>query len=163
IVEVRELQDTLCGASRPGHFRGVATVVLKLLHIVAPDFAYFGQKDAQQSCIIQQMVHDLDVPVQIRVCPIVREPDGLALSSRNQYLNAEQRQNAQVLHRALEKARTAIENGECDAASVRRMMVDLILATPGASLDYAELVHAESLRPVDRIEGKVLLAVAVRF
>src|SRR5262245_56013648 len=100
-VEVHELQDVLCGASRPGHFRGVVTVVLKLFHIIQPDVAYFGQKDAQQARIIQQMVRDLDVPVRLRICPIVRESDGLALSSRNQYLDPDQRRHATVLYRAL--------------------------------------------------------------
>src|SRR6266481_1299000 len=111
-VEVQGLQELLCGASRPGHFRGVATVVLKLFNIVQPDVAYFGQKDAQQVRIIRQMIRDLDVPVQLRICPIVREADGLALSSRNKYLDADQRRQARVLHRALERARQAIDQGE---------------------------------------------------
>ena len=162
-VEVGELHDTLCGASRPGHFRGVATVVLKLLNIVAPDIAYFGQKDAQQVRIIQQLVRDLDVPVQVRVCPIVREPDGLALSSRNQYLSAEERKNATVLHRALIAARDLIEHGERDPTAVRRAMTELIAATPGAELDYAEVVDVNSLHRPASVRGRILLAVAVRF
>jgi pantoate--beta-alanine ligase len=162
-VEVRELQDTLCGASRPGHFRGVATVVLKLFDIVQSDLVYFGQKDAQQVRIIQQLVRDLDVPVQVRVCPIVREPDGLALSSRNQYLDAEQRRNATVLHRALQAARGLVESGERDPSAVKRALTALISATPGAALDYAEVVDAESLRPMESVRGRILLAVAVRF
>src|SRR5262245_1825717 len=121
-VEVHGLQDVLCGASRPGHFRGVATVVLKLFNTVQPDVAYFGQKDAQQARIIRQMVRDLDVPVEVRVCPIVRAADGLALSSRNQYLDPEQRRHATVLHRALAEARARIEGGERDAAAVRRVL-----------------------------------------
>src|SRR5262249_31407291 len=127
------------------------------------DAAYFGQKDAQQARIVQQLVHDLDVPVQVRVCPIVREPDGLALSSRNQYLDAEQRKNATVLHRALQSARRLVERGERDAAVVKRALTAPILTTPGAALDYAEVVDAESLRPPERLQGRVLLAVAVRF
>src|SRR4029077_15199725 len=115
-IELHRLQDVLCGASRPGHFRGVATVVLKLLNIVQPDVAYFGQKDAQQARIIEQMVRDLDVPVQLRICPIVREPDGLALSSRNQYLSPEERKKAAVLSRVLQEARERVEAGERDAA-----------------------------------------------
>ena len=110
-----ELQTGLCGASRPGHFRGVATVVLKLFNILHPDVAYFGQKDAQQARILMQMVRDLDVPVEMRVCPIVREADGLALSSRNVYLDAEQRKNAIVLYRSLQKMRERIEVGDRDA------------------------------------------------
>jgi pantoate--beta-alanine ligase len=162
-VEVRELQDPLCGASRPGHFSGVATVVLKLLNIVQPDVAYFGQKDAQQARIIQQLVRDLEVPVQVRVCPIVREPDGLALSSRNQYLDAEQRGNATVLHRALEAARAMVAQGERNSVVVRNALKAPIEAIPGAALDYAAVVDADSLRPVEKLQGKILLAVAVRF
>jgi pantoate--beta-alanine ligase len=162
-VDVHGLQDTLCGASRPGHFRGVVTVVLKLFHIVQPDVAYFGQKDAQQARIIEQMVRDLDVPIRLRICPIVREPNGLALSSRNQYLDADQRKNAVVLHRSLHKAKALIASGERDAAIVRQTLAAPILATPGAVLDYAELVDAESLRPLSRLTGRVLIAVAVRF
>jgi pantoate--beta-alanine ligase len=162
-VEVRELEDPLCGASRPGHFRGVATVVLKLFNIVLPDVAYFGQKDAQQVRIIQQMVRDLDVPVQVRVCPIVREPDGLALSSRNQYLDARERRAATVLSRALREAKALVERGERNPMIVKQALVTAIQATPGAVLDYAEVVDAESLRPPDRLAGRILLAVAVRF
>ena len=115
-VEVAELGDVLCGPSRPGHFRGVATVVLKLFHMVEPDIAYFGQKDAQQARIIQQMVTDLNLTVRLRICPIVREPDGLALSSRNQHLSPGQRRQATVLHQALEEARRRIEAGARNAA-----------------------------------------------
>jgi pantoate--beta-alanine ligase len=162
-AEVTDLQDGLCGASRPGHFRGVVTVVLKLLHIVAPDVAYFGQKDAQQARIIRQMVRDLDMQVTVRVCPIIREPDGLALSSRNRYLDPEQRRQAVVLVKALEEARRRIESGECDAAAVRRGMAERIAGAPGAVLDYAAVVDADSLRPLERLAGEVLLAVAVTF
>jgi pantoate--beta-alanine ligase len=162
-VEVLELQQGLCGASRPGHFRGVATVVLKLFNIVQPDVAYFGQKDAQQARIIRQMVRDLEVPVQIRTCPIVREADGLALSSRNQYLDPSQRRQAVVLSQALREVRAVIEDGECEAAAVRRLLVEQITAAPGAALDYAEVVDANSLRALERLQGEVLLAVAVRF
>jgi pantoate--beta-alanine ligase len=162
-VEVEGLQDGLCGASRPGHFRGVATVVLKLLHIVQPDFAYFGQKDAQQLRIIQQMVHDLNVPVRVRACPIIREPDGLALSSRNSYLDPDQRQRATVLHRSLEAARGLIQNGERNGEHVRRTVASMIESTPGAELDYAEVVDAVTLRPLARLQGDVLIAVAVKF
>jgi pantoate--beta-alanine ligase len=162
-VEVAKLQDALCGPSRPGHFPGVATVVLKLFNMVQPDVAYFGQKDAQQARIIRQLVRDLNVPVEIRVCPIVREPDGLALSSRNVYLTAEERPHATVLYRALTLARELVAAGEWDAAKVRQAMVDLIQATPGAVLDYAEVVDNESFQPVTQIQGEVLAALAVKF
>jgi len=162
-VEVHELQDVLCGAARPGHFRGVATVVLKLFNIVQPDVVYFGQKDAQQCRIIQQMVRDLDVPVQIRVAPIVREPDGLALSSRNQYLDADQRRHAPVLYQALQEARALVAGGVLDAATLRQAIVARVHTTPGAALDYAEVMDAETLKPLDRLHGKVLVALAVKF
>ncbi|GBD35886.1 Pantothenate synthetase [bacterium HR36] len=162
-VEVTGLQDVLCGRSRPGHFRGVATVVLKLFNIVQPDVAYFGQKDAQQARIIRQMVRDLNVPVEIRVCPIVREPDGLALSSRNAYLSPQERQQATVLYRALCAARHLVEQDETDAERVRQHIVAIITTTPGASLDYAEIVDPETLQPVSRIDRPVLAALAVRI
>jgi pantoate--beta-alanine ligase len=162
-VEVSGLQEVLCGASRPGHFRGVATVVLKLFHMVGPDRAYFGQKDAQQVRIIRQMVRDLDVPVEVVVGPTVRESDGLALSSRNEYLDARQRQHAVVLARALEEARARAEAGERDAGVIRGLLVDRVRSTPGAELDYAAVVDADSLQPVTRLGGEVLLALAVRF
>jgi pantoate--beta-alanine ligase len=162
-VEVTGLQDGLCGASRPGHFRGVATVVLKLFNLVQPDVAFFGQKDAQQVRIIQQMVHDLDVPVRVRVGPTVREPDGLARSSRNRYLDPDQRRRAVVLHQALDEVRRRVEAGERDAATLRRFLVERVSATPGAVLDYAEVVNADSLRSIDQLKGQVLVALAVKF
>jgi pantoate--beta-alanine ligase len=162
-VEVQGLQDVLCGKSRPGHFRGVATVVLKLFHIVQPDVAYFGQKDGQQTRLIEQMVRDLNVPVRLRVCPIVREPDGLAHSSRNQYLDPIQRPQATVLYRALEEARRLIENGERDGAVVQQALAARVQQTPGAVLDYAAVVDADTLEAIARLQGEVLLAVAVRF
>jgi pantoate--beta-alanine ligase len=162
-VTVERLQDGLCGANRPGHFRGVATVVLKLFHIVQPDVAYFGQKDAQQARILQQMVHDLNLPVRLRVCPIVREADGLALSSRNRYLDPEQRRHATVLYRSLQKARSLIEAGERDASRIQSMLKARVAATPGAVLDYAEVVDAGSLRPVQTLRETVLIALAVKF
>jgi pantoate--beta-alanine ligase len=162
-VEVQGLQDVLEGASRPGHFRGVATVVLKLFNMVQPDVAYFGQKDGQQARIIQQMTTDLNVPVRVRVCPTVREPDGLALSSRNRYLDAGQRRQAVVLSQALAAGRALIEAGERDAAVVQQAMTAGIQAAAGAVLDYAAVVDADTLQPLERIRGKVMLAVAVRF
>jgi pantoate--beta-alanine ligase len=163
VVEVTELGDYLCGPARPGHFRGVATVVLKLLNIVQPDRAYFGQKDAQQVRIIQQMVRDLDVPTQIVVGPTVREPDGLALSSRNRYLDPAQRRHATALYNALTDVRRRVAAGDRDAAALRRALADRLRATPGAALDYAEVVDADTFRPVDRLTGPAVAAVAVKF
>jgi pantoate--beta-alanine ligase len=162
-VEVTGLQDVLCGASRPGHFRGVATVVLKLFNLVQPDAAYFGQKDAQQVRIIQQMVRDLDVPISIRVCPTVREPDGLALSSRNRYLDPDQRRRAVVLYQSLEEVRRRVAAGERDATVLRRLLVERLSAIPGAVPDFAEVVDADSLQPVTAIDGPILAALAVKF
>jgi pantoate--beta-alanine ligase len=162
-VEVAELGDHLCGPSRPGHFRGVATVVLKLLNIVRPDRAYFGQKDAQQARVIRQLVRDLDVPTEVVVVPTVREPDGLALSSRNRYLSPTERKHATVLVEALREARRRVESGERDAAALRTMMADRVRSTPGAALDYAEIVDADWFRPVDRLTGPAVAAMAVKF
>jgi pantoate--beta-alanine ligase len=162
-VEVVELEDVLCGPSRPGHFRGVATVVLKLFHIVEPDIAYFGQKDAQQARIIQQMVRDLDLTIGLRICPIVREPDGLALSSRNRHLNVAQRRQATVLYQALEDARQRIEAGERDAVRLRQGLASRIQAATEALLDYAEVVDADTLQPTNKLHGDVLIAVAAKF
>lgn len=162
-VSVAALQDVLEGASRPGHFRGVATIVLKLFNIVQPDVAYFGQKDAQQARLLQKMVCDLNVPVRIRTCPIVREPDGLALSSRNVYLDAEQRKNAPVLFRSLEAMRARIGAGEHQAEPLLRLARTLINATSGARIDYVSIVDFETLQPLEHLQGKVLIAVAVYF
>jgi pantoate--beta-alanine ligase len=162
-VEVRELGDVLCGASRPGHFRGVATVVLKLFEIIGPDIAYFGQKDAQQCRVIEQMVRDLNVGVRLRICPIVREADGLAMSSRNRYLSADERSRAPILYQALQEARGLIENGETDASRVRQLMAARIHATPGAVLDYAAVVDADTLLPLPGVPTDTLLALAVKF
>ncbi len=144
-------------------FRGVATVVLKLFNIATPDVAYFGQKDAQQARIIQQMARDLDLSITVRICPIVREEDGLALSSRNRYLNPVQRRQAVVLYQALEEARRAIKAGERDAERIQQMLAKRVAGTAGALLDYAAVVDANSLRPVSLLEGSVLIALAVKF
>lgn len=162
-VEVYDLQNGLCGSTRPGHFRGVATVVLKLFNIVQPDIAYFGQKDGQQARIIQQMVRDLNLPVAIRVCETVREADGLAMSSRNQYLDAEQRRQATVLYSSLVEARTRIENGERDARAIVRRIAEHIAKAPDAQLDYVEAVDLETLRPIETLRGQIMIALAVRF
>ena len=162
-VEVRHLQHPLCGHTRPTHFRGVATVVLKLLQIVRPHLVYFGQKDAQQARLLLQMVRDLDVPVDVIVCPIVREPDGLAMSSRNRYLSPEQRRHAPALHLALEEIRGLVEGGERRASALRDVALRRLAATPGARVDYVEVVSWDTLEPIDRVSGEILVAMAVYF
>ena len=139
------------GSHRPGHFRGVATVVLKLFEICQPTYAYFGRKDAQQVRIITQMARDLNLDVEIVVCPIVREPDGLALSSRNTYLTPDERQAALVLHRALTAARDELASGTRDTLSLQSTMQKIFAAEPRAALDYAEVVDADTFEPVTRI------------
>lgn len=162
-VRVKELSKPLCGKSRPGHFEGVATVVLKLFNIVSPDRAYFGMKDYQQLRVIQQMTRDLNLPVEIVPCPIVREPDGLAMSSRNVYLTPEERAAATVLYRSLQWAQAQVDAGERDATRLRAGVYERIAAEPLARIDYVEAVDAESLQPVERIERPTLIAVAVFF
>src|SRR5205823_1976580 len=155
--------DHLCAPSRPGHFRGVATVVLKLLNILQPDRANFGQKDGQQARIIEQLVRDLDVPTAIVIGPTVREPDGLALSSRNRYLAPAERRHATVLYEALSEVRRRVDAGERDAVALRQYLAERIQATPGARLDYAEVVDADTLRPIERLTKPALAALAVKF
>ncbi len=162
-VDILELSDTLCGAARAGHFRGVCTVVSKLFNIVSPDNAYFGEKDAQQLAIIQKMVSDLNFPVQIVPCPIVREQSGLAMSSRNAYLSVEEREAATILHRSLEEAKQQLEQGETDADALRRMIRCSIESQPLSRIDYIEVVDAMTLKPVLRIVEPVLVALAVYF
>jgi pantoate--beta-alanine ligase len=162
-VEVTGLQDEWEGASRPGHFRGVATVVLKFLNLVRPDRAYFGQKDAQQVRVVQQLVCDLDVPVEVIVQPTVREADGLALSSRNRYLDPEQRTRAAEVYHALRKAAERFSQGETDASALRRVMADHIASTPGAVLDYAAVVSGETFAVPEKVQPGAILALAVRF
>jgi pantoate--beta-alanine ligase len=160
-VNVEGLSERLEGRSRPGHFRGVATVVMKLLQIVQPNFAYFGRKDAQQSRIITQMARDLNLATEIVVCPIVREPDGLALSSRNTYLNAEERQAATVLHRALQEARSELDAGVRDALQLQTVLHRVLGSEKLARVDYAEIVDAESFEPVTRIGKPCFIVLAV--
>jgi pantoate--beta-alanine ligase len=162
-VEVTELEDLWEGASRPGHFRGVATVVLKLFNLVHPDVAYFGQKDAQQVRVLRQMVRDLDVSVRLHIGDTVRAADGVALSSRNQYLTEAQRAAAPVVFRALTAARQRIENGERDAREIVRVLIETLGSEHEAVLDYAAVVDDDTLEPVERIVGDVLLLLAVRF
>jgi len=162
-VSVEGLSDRLEGKIRPGHFRGVTTVVLKLLEIVQPQRAFFGRKDAQQARIIQQMAHDLHLDSEIIVCPIVREPDGLAMSSRNAYLNPAQRRAATILFRVLEGARNSISRGERDALRLTAAMRDMFRTEPLAEPEYVELVNAETLEPVTRLRGECLALLAVRI
>lgn len=150
-VEVPGLSDVLEGASRPAHFRGVATVVLKLFEIVRPDVAVFGQKDYQQQLVIRRMVQDLHVPVRIVTEPTVREPDGLAMSSRNRYLDPDERRAALVLYRALARAREAVLGGESSANRVRQILGETIKSNERVHLDYAEVADADTLEPLDRL------------
>jgi len=159
-VNVDGIGDRLEGRSRPGHFRGVATVVLKLFEIAQPDYAYFGRKDAQQVCIIRRMVRDLDLSVQIVVCPIVREPDGLALSSRNAYLNAEERRAAIILNRALQTAREKLAAGTRDSLELQNAIRAVFEKEPLARLDYAEVVSADNFEPATRISRTSYVLVA---
>jgi len=160
-VEVHDLEDRLCGASRPGHFRGVSTVVLKLFNIVEPDMAFFGRKDAQQAVILEKMVSDLNLAVKIVVMPIVREPDGLAMSSRNSYLSPAERKAALVLSRSLEEARTLWARGERRAGELIKRMRKVIASEPLARSDYIEIVRPGTLEPLDEIQDKALIAMAV--
>jgi pantoate--beta-alanine ligase len=162
-VEVERLGEVLCGRSRPGHFRGVATVVAKLLNMVRPDRVYFGRKDYQQLRLIQRMVTDLNLDVTVVPMPIVREPDGVAMSSRNQLLSPPERQAARVLRQALVQAEAAFARGERDAGAIRERVDTRIRAEPQARLDYAELVDAVTLEPVALLERPALLAVAAYF
>ncbi len=159
-VTVEELSSKLDGRSRPGHFRGVTTVVAKLFHIVEPDLAFFGQKDAAQVAIIRRMVRDLNLPVGIRVEPIVREPDGLAMSSRNAYLNPEQRRQALVLSRSLQHVQRMVEAGEKNAAALIAAGREQFAAEPSVRLDYFEIVNPETLDPVIEVTRGALVAVA---
>lgn len=160
-VDMNGLTAELCGKSRPTHFRGVQTVVLKLFHIVAPDRAYFGQKDAQQLAVIKRMVKDLDVDVEIIGCPIVREPDGLAKSSRNTYLDEAQRQAALVLSRSLQTAKGLVKNGERRACVIKEAIAHEIEKEPLAKIDYVEIVDFDTITPIETLEHSVLVAIAV--
>ena len=148
-------------STRPTHFRDVCTEVCKLFHIVMPDRAYFGQKDAQQLAVIRRMVRDLDMDIQIVGCPIIREADGLAKSSRNTYLNKEEREAALVLSRAVFHGESMMKNGERDAEAVLAAMRELIESEPLARIDYVEMVDSDSIQPLTRAEGSVLVAMAV--
>ena len=160
-VEVSNLTEGLCGAKRPGHFRGVCTVVTKLFNILTPDKAYFGEKDAQQLAVIRKMVSDLNVPIEIVGCPIVRESDGLAKSSRNVYLNTEERAAALILSKSLTKAREVLNKGERSSENLRQLIIDILASEPLTKVDYVEIVDSLSLKPVENIEKDILIALAV--
>jgi len=160
-VEVETVTRPLEGAMRPGHFRGVTTVVAKLFNGVQPQRAYFGQKDAQQAVVIRQMTRDLNFPIEIVVCPIVREPDGLAMSSRNVYLDAEERKAATVLYRSLKAARNLYENGERNAEELRRLMREVIATELLAQMQYVSCADYDTLEELETVSGKTLLSMAV--
>lgn len=160
-VIVHELTDTLCGASRPGHFKGVTTVVAKLFNIVGPVSAYFGQKDYQQAAVIRKMVTDLQMPIDVVTCPIIREQDGLAMSSRNAYLNPSERQAAVVLWNALQFAEQRIAQGERQAAQLLRALRDFINAEPHATIDYVAITDPATLQKIESMRGTILIALAV--
>jgi pantoate--beta-alanine ligase len=160
-VEVKELDAELCGPRRPGHFRGVCTVVLKLFNIVRPDKAHFGAKDFQQARIIQQMVRDLNVPVEVCVEPTVRESDGLAMSSRNRYLSSAERVAAPMIYKALQAVRARALAGEIDVARLESVLNAELAAIPGSRIDYARIVNANTLQPLSRLDRPSVAAVAV--
>lgn len=160
-IEVHDLQDKLCGRSRQGHFRGVCTVVLKLFNIVDPDVSFFGQKDAQQAIVLKRMVKDLDLDVNIEILPIIREEDGLALSSRNTYLDPEQRKAALCLSKSLREADEIFKSGERKSARIIRRMEEIIKSEALAKIDYVRIVDLNNLDPLARIEKEALIAVAV--
>ena len=160
-VDMDGLTKGLCGKTRPTHFRGVCSVVAKLFNIVAPDSAYFGQKDAQQLAVIRRMVRDLNFDIRIVACPIIREEDGLAKSSRNTYLNAEERAAAVVLSRALNKGKALIESEEQSAAKVKDVIMEELCKEPLAKVDYVEVVDADSIEPMKELKGNILVAIAV--
>ena len=162
-VEVKGLTEGLCGRSRPSHFRGVCTVVAKLLAICEPERAYFGEKDAQQLAVIERMVKDLRARVEIVPCPIVRESDGLAMSSRNVRLSAEARAQAPVLYKALEAARVAVEEGERSVPRLKTLIQGILNEAPLAEIDYVDIVDAANMTPLEELRGKCLVALAVRF
>lgn len=160
-VSVSNLTSVLCGAKRPGHFDGVCLVVSKLFNIVTPDRAYFGQKDAQQVAVLKRMVRDLNIDIEIIPCPIIREEDGLAKSSRNTYLSKEERKAALVLSRSLNLAKELLDGGERSAAKIKEAMIDEINKEPLAKIDYIEIVDSDSLENVENIEKSILVPIAV--
>ena len=162
-VDVDRISTHLCGVSRPGFFRGVCTVVAKLFNVIEPDVAYFGEKDAQQLAVITRMVADLNLPIEIRGCPIVRESDGLAMSSRNKYLDSEQRRQAVCLFQTLQHARQMIENGQTDSSVLINAMKAIIEKQPQARIDYISIVDRDLMQPLAKIDRPVRIALAVHL
>ena len=162
-VTVEKLTEPLCGRNRPGHFRGVTTVCAKLFNIVGPDVAYFGQKDGQQAIVIQRMVADLNMPLEIVVCPTVREPSGLAVSSRNQYLSDQQKKDAANIYKSLQECRRMIEAGVTDARQILARMRKILQLAASIEIEYVSIVDAGTLEGIETIAGKVLVAVAVKI
>jgi len=161
-IDVTGVTEMLEGESRPGHFRGVATVVLKLFNMALPDVAYFGRKDFQQAAVIRRMVADLDVPVEVRLCPIVRDADGLALSSRNAYLSPEERRQSLVLSQSLREAAARVANGERDASALLGVMREVIARESGVKIDYVALADPDTLQPVTRVDRPAVALLAAR-
>ncbi len=162
-VSVEKLTESLCGQFRPGHFRGVTTVCTKLFNIVAPDIAYFGQKDAQQAIVIRRMAADLNMPLEIVICPTVREPDGLAISSRNKYLTGCQKKDAANIYKSLQKCRQMIDAGVTETTEIITEMSKILQQVPSIEIEYISIVDTETLRNIDRIAGKALAAIAVKI
>lgn len=160
-VDIKVLGDTLCGASRAGHFRGVCTVLVKFFNLLQPTKAYFGQKDAQQAAIVKRMVQELNMPLEIELCPIIREEDGLAKSSRNVYLNQSERKAALVLYNALSKAKKLVDEGEKDCECIKNIMFKEIESEPLARLDYVEIVDFDTMKPIEKLNANALCALAV--
>jgi len=162
-VNVTKITEPLCGQFRPGHFQGVTTVCSKLFNIIAPDIAFFGQKDAQQAIVIRRMVADLNMPLEIVVCPTVRESNGLAVSSRNKYLSDQQKKDAANIYKALRECRRMIDTGVKDASEIITEMRNILQQVPSIEIEYISIVDADTLQNIENIEGKVLAAVAVRM
>jgi pantoate--beta-alanine ligase len=159
----KKLGDHLCGQSRPNFFRGICTIVAKLFNIITPDRAYFGQKDAQQLAIIKRMVSDLNFNIEIRTCPTIREPDGLALSSRNRYLKPQERSQARCLYESLQLAQDLIAKGQLNSAKIITAMTDCVKKQPQAQIDYISILDSELLQPINQVTGSVLIALAVQI
>ena len=162
-INVEKLTEQLCGQSRPVHFRGVTTVCAKLFNIVEPDIAFFGQKDGQQAIVIKRMVADLNMPLEIAICPTIREPDGLAVSSRNKYLTKQQKKDATLIYKSLQKCRQMIDAGVTDSETIIAEMHKILSRAPSIKIEYISIVDAETLQTTDLIARQVLAAVAVRI